>query len=692
MKLYKTLFLFTCLLVLSAHIEPADTTEIPTISGQPGETNQIIPVPKQIKLEKGYLTLPDTLNIITVSADLDPLYKVLKEEFKSLYLTEVTRAKNRKGADLILKIDDSLPEETYRVIINEDIRVTGGSYLAVAMGTVSLLQSISDEDGKKSIRKGTIYDYPDLPFRGLLVDVARRKHHVAVLKQIISLCRWYKIRYIQLHLTDDNAFRFPSEAYPQLVTQEFYYTEEELDELIQFAQARGVEIIPELEVPGHAGEFIRMMPEIFAFRNQKLNRYTINMASDEIYPVLDTLIGEIANVFHSSRYIHIGGDEPDFSGMVSDPQMQQYIKSKGLDSVEELYWHFINRMHEFVKKQGKQTLVWEGFGKEGNPVVSKDIIVMAWETLYQLPSELLEAGFDIINVSWKPLYVVNVRKWDPLEIYDWNVYQWQNWLPTAPSYDTIQIDATDKVLGASMASWDQPEYTEISSLRKRIPAMAERVWNVDKKLSAAEFNTVSNQLNSKLSHYFSPVQVLVSGLSFPQVTDGRQDEQVWFDDTLQLQLKTPYPLVARFTMNGKPVTRSSPVYEDPLKFSQTTTLRYQAYKRQGEPVGHEILRFYELQPLKIQYESENLITAEERWQRPDSWQYPFFESLQIHISSQRSGVIRYAKGSSELNADSPVYLGPITIREDVFLKTGLFKGDSLIGQPWSQHFKKIEKN
>ncbi|NJN28716.1 MAG: family 20 glycosylhydrolase [Cyclobacteriaceae bacterium] len=642
-------------------------------------------------MESASLSLPDSLYIFIGSEALNPLFTVLKVECKSLYQTELIRSTQSTEAVIVLSIDDSLPHDAYRIHIDDHIEIKGGSYQAVAMGSISLLQSINQENGATSILKGTIHDYPDLPFRGLLVDLARRKHRLPVLKQIVSLCRWYKVSHLHLHLTDDYAFRFPSDAYPQLITREFYYKKEELAELIAFANARGVEIIPELEVPGHAGEFIRKMPEIFAFDDEKLNRNTINMANDEIYTVLDTLIGEIAEVFYSSPYMHIGGDEPDFSAMADDPQMQQYLKEKNLDSVEALYWHFINQMHQFVAKRGKQTIVWEGFAKEGNKVISKDIIVMAWETMYQLPSELLDAGFKMINVSWKPLYVVNSRKWEARDIYHWNVYQWQNWLPEAPSYDTIQIDAHEHILGASMASWDQPEYAEISSLRRRIPAMTERVWNVERELSTDEFEKSLERLDIKLSDYFSPVQLQASGLRFPQILDGRRDEQIWFDDTLKLHLHTPANVAVRFTSDGKPVSASSPVYEDTLRFWQSTTLRYQAFTALGEPVGHEILTYYELHPLRVTFSGENLIGEDERWERVDSWRFPFYQGLNLHITAARPGIIRVEMGENDLNANSPVYQEAMKIEKDAVVKAGLFNGDSLIGHIWSEHFIKLEE-
>ena len=656
-------------------------------SSNKGKIDPIIPVPKESHFQEGSFGFQDTLILYTGSKALKPLYDVLRQEFKSLYRTEVIRGSNPDDADLLLQLDRDLNDRAYRIDIGDKIKVTGATYDAVAMGTVSVLQSISDHRDNKTVRRGSIYDYPDLPFRGLMIDVARKKHSITTLKQIISLCRWYKVKYLQLHLTDDNAFRFPSDSYPQLTTEGFHYTKKELTELVEFANARGVELIPELDVPGHSHQLIEKMPKTFGFRNQELNRNTINMTREEIYPVLDSLIREIAAVFPSSEYIHIGGDEPNFSGMNEYPKVAQYLKSNDYNSIEELYWHFINRMNAIVKEQGKRTIVWEGFSKEGNAVVSKDITVMAWETMYQLPSDLLDAGYEIINVSWKPLYVVNNRKWDPLEIYNWNVYQWQNWLPKAPSYDTIQVDEHQNVRGGSMASWDQPEYTEISSLRKRLPAMVERIWNKKRVVTDEEFLQALNQLDTKLEDYFSPTEVRASGLTYPDIEDGRRDEQIWFSDTLRLVLNAPHDLVVRYTTDGRPVSQSSSVYRDTLLFSETTTLRYRAYTSEGEPVGHEILSYYELHPLEVRFEGENLMKEEELWERVESWRFPFSDRLKIHISTPQEGVIRFEKGS-ELTANSPVYEGPITIRDDVFIKAGLFREDSLVGKTWNQHFKK----
>lgn len=649
---------------------------------------QTVPFPKGLVYETEGFSFDDSLVIFTATDDLSDLIPVIQYEFMSMFNTMVIEVPDEDRAHYILRYDESMDEESYTLEVDDKIIATGGSYKAVAMATISLLHFVSGNKDGWSIPGVSIYDYPDLAFRGLMIDVARKKHSIEVLKQIVTLCRWYKINYLQLHLTDEDYFSFPSDAYPQLSTENFIFSKEELADLVRFADARGVELIPELDVPGHAGQFVENMPEVFGFKNQKLNRYTINMANDEIYKVLETLIGEIASVFKSSRFIHIGGDEANFSGMDEDDEVQAYLVNNELESIEALFWHFINNMNDIVKKRDRKTIVWEGFSEEGNNVVSKDITVMAWETMYQLPDKLLEGGYEIINVSWKPLYVVNNRKWSPETIYNWNVYQWQNWYPKAPSFNPIQIEPNEHVIGAAMASWDQPEYVEISSLRKRLPAMVERVWNINSHESSNDFMTVVNNLDEKLNRYFSPVALQEDGLRFPEINDGYRNEQVWFGDTLTLHMIVPENLSIKYSID-EPLSENSPIYSETLKIFDSGTIRYRAFSAQGIPVGNEILKYYELNPLEVHFQGKHLLTEEEYWDRLEPWRFPYSDSLTITITSKRHGNIRYHT-DHEKNNEYVEYTDPITISEDVLITAGLFINDSLTGVLWRQQF--IDRN
>lgn len=646
----------------------------------------VLPAPKQVHWQNQQLCFSGTLYFYSGNSELDTLYHVLKNEILTMTGMPLEKTTDPNAPGIQLFIDRNLQEEEYRVEIVDRVKIYGADYRAVAMGTATALQSLQMSENNICWNGAVINDQPDLHFRSLLVDVARNKHDLGTLKNIVNLCRWYKINHLQLHLTDDEAFTFPSVAFPQL-TSESGFTAAQLTELVNYAQLRGIQLIPELDVPGHSARLIEKMPWLFGFNNRQLNHNTVNIGKDATYVALDTLIGEVAHIFRYSDYIHIGGDEANFKGMEQDREVAAYLKQNDLQNVEELYWHFINRMHSFVKKRGKKTMVWEGFSKEGNPVIDKDITVMAWETKYQLPQDLLEGGFKIINASWKPLYVVNEKKWSPQQIYNWNVYSWQNWVPEMPSYTPIRLSPDVNVLGSAMASWEQPSYVQLSSLRKRLPAMADRIWNVKTKMTDSVFLATLQLTDSLFDQYMSPVTIAAKGLLHPTIQDGRNKEQTWFGDTLRIALQAPKKYTIRYTLNNAPVDSTSMVYERPLVFNNSQLIKFRAF-RGNTPVGNEELHYYELHPLEVSMQGGLAIAADKQWESRNPTSVSFIDSMKLNISANRSGTIRYVTGNHDLSIDAPLYHQPITIKDTVMIKAGLFVNNTLIGAPWVQYFKK----
>lgn len=654
---------------------------------EPRQEALILPAVKQVQWQNRQLCFSGTLYFYTPDSTLDGLFPVLKNEVMTMSGIPLERTADPLAPGLQLFIDHSLKEEEYRITVDQQVKIYGAGYQAVAMGTVTALQSLRVNENNICFNNGTIVDHPDLHFRSLLVDVARQKHDLETLKNIVSLCRWYKINYLQLHLTDDQAFTFPSAVYPQLSVPETRFSEAELTELADYAHERGIQLIPELDVPGHSAQLVQKLPYLFGFTKKQLNNSIVNMGKEAVYMALDTLIGEVARVFRYSDYIHIGGDEADFRGLEQDREVVAYLKKQNLQNMEELYWHFINRMHLSVKKRGKKTIVWEGFSKEGNPVIDKDITVMAWETKYQLPQDLLEGGFKIINASWKPLYVVNEKKWSPQQIYNWNVYTWQNWVPEMPSFTPIRLAPDQGVLGSSMAAWEQPQYIELSSLRKRIAAMADRVWNIRTKLTDSAFLVRLNETDSLFNHYLSPVTIAARGLSQPAIEDGRNKEQTWFGDTVLVTLKAPSKYTIRYSLTDNPVDTASPVYDKPLVFHNSQALKVRAFKG-NIPVGREWLQYYELHPLEISMKGSVTVPIDKLWETTNSHKIGFVDSMMIDISANRTGSIRYVTGNTDLNTGANLYNRPLTIKDSMIIKVGLFVNNTLIGKPWVQYFQK----
>ena len=219
--------------------------------------------------------------------------------------------------------------------------------------------------------------------------MARQDHPIDAIKKVVQLCRLYKARYLQLHLTDDQGWTFPSTKYPQLGSKNYgahggvaprVYKLDELKELVAYADARGVTIVPELEMPGHSGAAARSLPEIFDAINpdskQPVGIGCMNMSNEALYPALDTIIGEMCDVFQSSPYFHIGSDEVTSGRLSLHSGYKAFMAKHGLKNDGELADHFVREACAMVKKHGKKAIKWEGLAN----YATKDVIIMCWES------------------------------------------------------------------------------------------------------------------------------------------------------------------------------------------------------------------------------------------------------------------------------------------------------------------------
>ncbi|MEM7511842.1 MAG: family 20 glycosylhydrolase [Bacteroidota bacterium] len=461
----------------------------------------LLPHPKEIQLQQKEVVLTTASKLFSPHQEVYPLLELLSEEVALLtsIKPEITPTHSRE-ADIILELDPALGEEDFQIDIQGTVQVKGGSYHALTLAKTSLLQLVGEKEGQLVFPVVSLKDQADASYRGLMIDLARKWHEMGTVKKLIDLAAFYKLNYVQLHFTDYQSYTLPSKAYPKLSTPNRHYSFEELAELEAYSQERGITIIPEIDVPGHSSPFVRMYPEIFALADTTENPYIINMGKEAAYEALDVLIGELTEVFQASPYFHIGGDEAMLTSVAQDPFVKAYVKEHGLgEDPHEIYRHFLVRMNEIVKKHGKQTCVWEGFTKEGEVQIPKDMLVFEFETNRYLPNELVADGYTLVNTSWKPLYVVNKKKWEPKTIYEWNMWRWENWWDRAPSFEPIQLEVAPQVIGAQMCAWEQPEEAEIPSLRKRIPAFAERIWNTEQQITYEELMKRMDALDQKLS-------------------------------------------------------------------------------------------------------------------------------------------------------------------------------------------------
>jgi hexosaminidase len=466
----------------------------------------ILPAPRLVEPAAGVFTLASEVPLVVMEESWLPVAGQFADHLAVAMFNSgrgVVHAGPTDSPGITLTADPSLGEEGYALEVTPDgVKVHAGSATGAGWALATLLQLTRVDHSARYIPCGRVEDAPRFGYRGLLVDVARHPHTLLTLKKIVLLCWLYKIRYLQLHLTDMEAFTFPSRAFPQLATPHHHLPLAAWRELEAFAAAHNVIIVPELDVPGHAWRGLRQLCPT----RPATGRPVLNPVSENTFRVLDTLIGELLDVFPRTPFFHVGADEVDYAGWRGCADCAAFLKNRGLSDIRECYRHFIGRMNDIVKGHGRRTIVWEGFALEGAIPIPRDVIVQFFDVEYLQPEEALALGHEIVNSSWGPLYVVPgsgscppsmIHRWHP-EIFGSNSLSCvPDALDAAPAFGSARtvdrfysrplpgkerpfakvIPPTGKLLGAMTCAWELIEDDELPLLRRRLPAMSTRLWH-----------------------------------------------------------------------------------------------------------------------------------------------------------------------------------------------------------------------
>jgi len=394
---------------------------------------------------------------------------------------------------LALEKDISLPKGGYALIAGVDgsVKLAAGDKEGLSYGLATLLLAAEKAEGENALSLPLLHlcDEPQSRWRGLMVDAARKFHPIRYLYDTVDLCWLYKINRLQIHFTDDQSYTLPSEAFPNLPTAGRHYTKAELTALAEYAEARGVTIVPEVDMPGHSTPFGKAYPEIFG-------SHGILCAEEKTFAALEALIREVADLFPNAPYLHLGGDEANIARWENCAGCQAYCQEKGIASTKALYAHFLARVTDMTLAMGRTPVIWESFAKEYNHLISKKTLVIAWESYYQIAPDLLEGGFTLLNCSWQPLYIVTPKRyWEPSEILDWNIYTWRHfWEKSFASKGDITVPHDSPIVGGQLCAWgdhlasypsnEQAVKEEFALIRRRLPALAEKTWNTASDLPA----------------------------------------------------------------------------------------------------------------------------------------------------------------------------------------------------------------
>lgn len=277
-------------------------------------------------------------------------------------------------------------DESYQLKVSaEGVTLRANTRFGALRGMETLLQLIQNGAENTAIPYVTIDDAPRFPWRGLLLDSARHFMPLDAIKRQIDGMAAAKLNVFHWHLTDDQGWRFASTRYPKLQQQAsdgLFYTQAQMKEIVRYATERGIRVVPEIDMPGHASAIAVAYPELMSApgpyqmeRHWGVLKPVLDPTKEATYAFAEAMIGELAAIFPDS-YLHIGGDEVDDSQWRANPAIQKFMRGKGLADSHALQAYFNRRLETILEKYHRQMVGWDEIY---HPDLPKSILIQSWQ-------------------------------------------------------------------------------------------------------------------------------------------------------------------------------------------------------------------------------------------------------------------------------------------------------------------------
>lgn len=496
------------------------------------QTLSVTPVPMEVNWQRGSFR-PDastSLWIEAPEADRSILAEYLQASPLALKLAD-----SQSGNQVVLKQTDALEgitsPEGYVLSVNSDgVRIEALSGAGLFYGVQTLLQMAADApEGMTAV---TVKDEPRFEYRGIMLDVSRHFRSKEFVKRQIDLLSYYKINRLHLHLTDAAGWRIEIKKYPRLTqfaawrpqavwkdwwngkreyceetdprAQGGYYTQDDIRELVAYAQKHYVTIIPEIEMPSHSEEVLTAYPEL-SCTHVPYKQSDFCIGNEKTFEFLENVLTEVMELF-PSEYIHIGGDEAGKASWPNCKLCQARMKKEGLKDVNELQSYSIHRMERFLNSHGRKLLGWDEILDGG---LAPNATVMSWRGT--------EGGLAAIRSGHKA--IMSPGQYCYLDGYQDAPYSQPEaiggYLPLKKVYgyepvpDSLSADEAKLMYGVQANLWTEYIPTEEHAeymLYPRAIALAEVAWSKPENKSWEDFHRralkIVDELKAKGYHSF----------------------------------------------------------------------------------------------------------------------------------------------------------------------------------------------
>ena len=480
---------------------------------KPATTNNcnVLPLPQSVEFNSKVFTLSEATKIIVETPEND---KQILEEYLKASLNGMN---NAKTGTIRLVVKDNIegissPEGYSMTITPKEITVEATSGAGLFYGIQTILQMAREGN---TIACGKITDEPAFAYRGLMLDVSRHFFGKEFVKKQIDAIAHFKMNRLHLHLTDAAGWRIEIKKYPKLTnfaawrkpglwkdwwfgdrlyvnegTEDAYggyYTQDDIREIVKYAQERYITIIPEIEMPAHSEEVLTAYPEL-SCTHEPYKQADFCIGNEKTYEFLENVLSEVIELF-PSEYIHIGGDEAGKASWPHCPLCQKRMKEENLKDVNELQSYLIQRIEKFVNSKGRQIIGWDEILDGG---LAPNATVMSWRGT--------EGGLAAVNSGHKAImtpggycYLDSYQDaphtqpmafgpYMPLEkVYSYNpvegidaekaklIYGIQGnlWVEYIPTEEMVEYMIYPRILAIAEIGWSNPTERNFAEFRER---------------------------------------------------------------------------------------------------------------------------------------------------------------------------------------------------------------------------------
>ena len=438
----------------------------------------------------------------------------------------LARAAHEDGLPVMLSTDGDLGAEAYRIVFSSHgakVEAAGDTGFLYGLVTLGQMARGARQHRQEHIfpAAGTIDDAPAMGFRGCHLDVARRFYSVAEIEKFLAILAWNKLNRFHWHLSDDEAWRVEIDAYPRLTEiaawrghglplppllgsgpekSGGYYSKADVAQIVALAGRFGIDVIPEIDVPGHCYAMLEAIPALRdAGENglyhsiQSFPNNCLNPAIEGVYAAVETIFGEMAEMF-PSRWFHVGADEVPKDAWGTSPAANAMRQQLGVSGANELQAAFLKRVQDFLTSKGKITGAWEE-AAHGGGIDKAQCYLVGWVNV-EGSQKLAAEGYHVVVAPGQAFYL------DMANGLDWHEpgAGWAGWSSPEKAY---RFDPTEgwgaaekaKFLGVQACIWSEP-MTERAVFDRlvfpRLSAIAETGWTRAENKDFGRFSSLSN--------------------------------------------------------------------------------------------------------------------------------------------------------------------------------------------------------